>query len=225
VRHSLITNVFVGLFLAFPTLSFASGHSPEQTLQVSVFNDARVPLALLTQAEARASAVLAQAGIRAEWLHCSSDPRLAPDQFHTPSPCSRIAFPSHLSIRLLPRALIHSEDAFGQSFLDDSGIGAYANVYYDRVASFCLDSSQSHGDLLGYIFAHEIGHLLLGPDSHSPSGVMCARWSPPQLALASRGLIFFTSTQSALMRSRIESTLSSLFSEPRFRIRSSAFPS
>ena len=206
MRPSLITNIFVGLFLAFPTLSSGAGHSPQPALQVSLFNDAHVPLAVLTQAEARASAVLIQAGIYPEWLDCSSAPRPAADQFHAPSPCSRIAFPSHLSIRLLPRALVRSEDAFGQSFLDDSGIGAYANVYYDRVASFPLDSLESHGDLLGYIFVHEIGHLLLGPNSHSSSGVMCARWSPPQLALASRGLIFFSSSQSAQMRSRMEGT-------------------
>jgi len=206
MRHSLITNVFVGLFLAFPTVSSAAGRSPDTFLQVSLFNDAHVPLALLTHAEARASAVLAKAGVHVAWLACSGAPRPAPDQFQAPSSCSRIAFPSHLSIRLLSGATIRSEDAFGQSFLNESGIGAYANVYYDRVSSFRLDSPQSPGDLLGYIFAHEIGHLLLGPDSHSPSGVMCARWSPPQLALASRGLIFFTSSQSARMRSLLQAS-------------------
>lgn len=214
MRHSSITNIFVVLFLAFPTLCSAAGRSPERALQVSLFNDARIPSAVLTRAETRASAVLARAGIHVEWLHCSSSPRPAPDQFKPPSPCNRIAFPSHLSIRLLSHALVRSEDAFGQSFLDDSGIGAYANIYYARLAGLRLDSPQSHGDLLGYIFAHEIGHLLLGPDSHSPSGVMCALWSPPQLALASRGLIFFTASQAVLMRSLLEASIAVNASSP-----------
>ena len=178
--------------------------SPGPLLQVSIFNDAHVSLAVLTQAENRASSVLARAGIQAGWLNCSAPPGHAFDQFRPPSACSSIAFPLHLSIRILARGRAVTEDAFGQSFLDESGIGAYSNVYYDRIASFGSFESLSQSDLLGYIFAHEIGHLLLGPNSHSPAGVMCARWSPEQLSLASRGLIFFTSSQSALMRSRLK---------------------
>lgn len=209
MAHLHLTKLFVIMFL-LPYPFFATAppdRSPETVLQVSVFNDAHVSPVVLTDAETRASAVLSQAGIHVDWLDCSRPTGASPGQFRSPSPCARIAFPAHLSVRVVPRAFAATQDTFGQSFFDDSGIGAYANIYYDRVASFRGFASLREGDLLGYIFAHEIGHLLLGPNSHSISGVMCARWSPEQLALASRGLIFFTPAQSFLMRSRLTTAL------------------
>ena len=35
--------------------------------------------------------------------------------------------------------------------------------------------------ILGHAAAHEIGHLLLGSNSHSPFGLMRARWSGQDL--------------------------------------------
>jgi hypothetical protein len=158
----------------------------------------------MAQAESRASLVLEQAGMRVQWLKCAGAPAQAPSQFQKPSACSSIAFPSHLSVRILGGTRpLPGEDVFGQSFLDASGTGAYANVYYRHIADSGLERFLSNGEMLGYVIAHEVGHLLLRVSSHSPGGLMCARWSPAQLRLASKGLVFFTAAQSALMRSRL----------------------
>ena len=47
-----------------------------------------------------------------------------------------------------------------------------ATVLYDRVARFARRYHVKRDVLLGYVIAHEVGHLLLPPNSHSWQGVM-----------------------------------------------------
>jgi len=56
--------------------------------------------------------------------------------------------------------------------------------------------------MLGYVIAHEVGHLLLGVNSHSAEGLMCAHWRREELRHASLNFFFFTSKDAANLRSR-----------------------
>ena len=47
-----------------------------------------------------------------------------------------------------------------------------ATVLYDRVVAFARRYRVKREVLLGYVIAHEVGHLLLPPNSHSWQGVM-----------------------------------------------------
>ena len=60
----------------------------------------------------------------------------------------------------------------------------------------------SLGELLGYIVVHELGHLLLGKDSHSSEGVMRPVWQFEDLQQAARGRLGFTLSQVEQMRGR-----------------------
>ena len=51
--------------------------------------------------------------------------------------------------------------------------------------------------------AHEIGHLLLGSNSHAPAGIMSARWEGQELNRMARGNLLFTDAQSDQMRTEI----------------------
>ena len=53
---------------------------------------------------------------------------------------------------------------------------------------------------LGLTIAHEMGHLLLQSETHSVSGVMKARWLRPDLAIAERGALTFTSQEGRFMQ-------------------------
>jgi hypothetical protein len=55
-------------------------------------------------------------------------------------------------------------------------------------------------DILACVIAHEIGHLLLGPNSHSPTGIMMGIWSPGVLRGAGWGRLRFTPQQAELIR-------------------------
>ena len=61
-------------------------------------------------------------------------------------------------------------------------------MFYDRIE----EESERKGSfpehvLLGHIMAHEMGHLFLGPGSHSGRGIMRFPWQKADLERASRG--------------------------------------
>jgi predicted HD phosphohydrolase len=58
-------------------------------------------------------------------------------------------------------------------------------------------------EILACVIAHEIGHLLLGPNSHSPTGIMKAKWSADELRGAGWGRLLFTPQQAELIRAEV----------------------
>jgi len=174
-------------------------------IQVSLFDDAHVPHATLAQARDRASAIFSHAGIEVVWLVC--EPANPADFTPSRTACSDLAWPTHLSVRIIPRGRSIGADIFGQAMVDDSGHGIYSNIYYHN-----LIFSQNHpgigdGEMLGYVIAHEIGHLLLGTNSHSHTGLMQATWSAHVLSDMPRALLVFTPVQSSLIHSRLSAYL------------------
>ena len=51
--------------------------------------------------------------------------------------------------------------------------------------------------------AHELGHLLLGSNAHSSTGIMRAHWQGEELHRLSRGSLEFTSEQADHMRGKL----------------------
>jgi hypothetical protein len=200
-----LTFLLIVWALAFSTSSFAhppAPPTPDQPphLQVSLFNDARVDSATLAEAEARASAIFAESGIAVDWLVCAAaDPA---DFSPRRTACSALVWPSHLSVRIRPEATSVSADTFGQAFVDPHGEGLYSNVYFENLAR-PNRSSLSNGEMLGYVLAHELGHLLLGTNSHSASGIMQPRWDSSTLRAAALSSLVFTRGQSSTLRSRL----------------------
>jgi len=165
-------------------------------LTVSAFNDAGVRPSVLLTARARAEAVFAEAGIALTWLDCGT-----PGHWAAASRgCTALAYPSHLSLRLAQDGTHRSKDTFGESFLDDRGQGDYASIYMTALDSSPALKVLSEGELLGYVVVHELGHLLLGKDSHSQEGVMRPVWQFEDLRQAARGELRFTPDQVERMR-------------------------
>jgi hypothetical protein len=63
------------------------------------------------------------------------------------------------------------------------------------------------GVLLGHGIAHEIGHLLLGTQRHSSSGLMQAHWDARELRLAVSGLLNFSARQAEAIRADVQARL------------------
>ena len=83
------------------------------------------------------------------------------------------------------------------------GSRAVVSVYLDAVADVARRYGQPLGKILGIALAHEIGHVLLPPPSHSPTGIMQASWEGDAIRHAVAGDIAFTDRQAALMRNRL----------------------
>ncbi len=74
------------------------------------------------------------------------------------------------------------------------GYGRLANVYLDRITQFAGSSDpRKAGSILGYVMAHEIGHLLRDEPTHEPTGIMKAHWTSMDAAEMFVGVVAFTS--------------------------------
>jgi hypothetical protein len=82
---------------------------------------------------------------------------------------------------------------------------ASASVFCDRVERLSKGGYASLAVILGHAAAHEIGHLLLGSNSHSPLGLMRGSWSRQDLQRATGGDLLFTPSQALLIRQAIYS--------------------
>jgi hypothetical protein len=184
------------------TVTAAAGTKEASTgsLTLSVFNNASVPATVLVQAEEKAGGILAQARIQVKWLNCGTGGPLIPDQFELPSPCSSISYPSHLSVRIALTGNSLREDVFGEAFANRYGEGTHLNVYYAHIAESDAHKLLAEGELLGCVIAHEVGHLLLGTNSHGREGIMQCRWEEVQLRNAAKGNLQFTPRQAFAMR-------------------------
>lgn len=57
------------------------------------------------------------------------------------------------------------------------------------------DEAPGQGFLIQPIEVIELGHQLLGPGSHSPTGIMSNPWHTTHLRLAAKGQLAFTKEQ------------------------------
>jgi hypothetical protein len=84
-----------------------------------------------------------------------------------------------------------------------------ASVYYQGAAGLAHsdDAEFELPVILGCVIVHEIGHLLLGPYSHSSSGVMQAQWGRDQMRQVMMGRLLFTHEQSMRMREEVQTRM------------------
>jgi hypothetical protein len=175
-----------------------AGLEPEMT--ISVHNYADVPDGLLSAAEGQAKEIFHRSGLETAWLNCA--PKLEAVQ---PKSCY-FSDSSHLTLKINAHALqAKSKDrleVLGYAYPDDKGIGWFAYVFYDRINQLAERERLGHS-LLAEVMAHEVGHLLLGSNSHSVAGIMSAHWTSKQLKNIAEGAMNFLPAQSKIMRERV----------------------
>lgn len=119
------------------------------------------------------------------------------------SGCGQFDWPTRLGVRLVSQSNQVQDDVFGVAFLSAEGTGCYSNVYYDRATSLRSGQNVGVAGILGNVIAHELGHLLLGSNSHTPTGIMRARWDDKELRKAAMGDLLFTADQAESMRRKL----------------------
>jgi hypothetical protein len=117
--------------------------------------------------------------------------------------CASVEWPTHLAVRVVPRSRLATNEVFGVAFLSARGEGCYSDIFYDRVMELHVDWTVSLADTLGNVMAHELGHLLLGSNSHSGMGIMRAHWQNEELRRLSRGGLWFTNEQADRMTGKL----------------------
>jgi hypothetical protein len=223
VLHSSKTCLLlVTLCLAFAFPAGAETYPDEKPrVTVSVYNDAGVPATVLVQAEQEAAKIFDRAGLRVIWKECSTT-QVGPDALVRAgersslleqagsawsglktSACASFEWPTHLALRVVSRSRLATGEVFGAAFLSADSQGCYSDVFYDRVMELHANWKATLADTLGSVMAHELGHLLLGSNSHSVMGIMRARWQSEELRRLSRGALLFTTEQADRMNERV----------------------
>jgi hypothetical protein len=102
--------------------------------------------------------------------------------------------------------------ALGVALVLDGIAGHYASVFYGRIRGLAEAQRVRPGLILGYVIAHEIGHLLLKSTAHSRSGLMRYGWDAESLRQVERGSLYLLSEEAkrareeAAMRASVDST-------------------
>jgi hypothetical protein len=95
-----------------------------------------------------------------------------------------------------------SLEAGGRAFMDDQEYGFMVDAYFGAINDLTLRFPLAGNDqVLGYVIAHELGHLLIGA-GHRPNGLMrAASWGKQELeALNHRRLKFNDWKRAAIQR-------------------------
>jgi hypothetical protein len=166
-------------------------HAAQPVLTVRVFQYAAIPDGQIARAEEEAGLIFGRAGIRISWVDCrNANPA-----------CRKGLAGTEIVLRSLPP---HVADG-ARGTLGWGWAGAYANVYPAEISAKARHAFVDEGLLLGIVVAHEIGHTLLGPNSHSRTGVMSAHLAPTDLESAVKRWLVFTPEQGRRLRAEVAS--------------------
>jgi hypothetical protein len=86
--------------------------------------------------------------------------------------------------------------------------GQFASLSVARAGDQLQEAPElTLGQLIGHGIAHEIGHLLLGTNSHSDTGLMSAHWNRQELMLAAHMQLLFSAKEAARIREDVRARM------------------
>jgi hypothetical protein len=182
-----------------PQVLAAKNTNKPQAITVALHDQAGVPRETLQEAERAATGIFEQAGIRLDWLDCTA----SPGKGSLEQRCRQAVYPQLLHLTVLSRSRGLSPGTMGISFLSPAGDGAYADIFFEPASEVPGVDERDLGLLLGHAAAHELGHLLLGNNSHAVQGLMRARWDNSELLQVRNGKLTFSESEAQQMQKRI----------------------
>jgi len=198
MKRLLVNGLTVSLILAAPGFGAPKSAQKGQAVsegQVSIrIRDYAHANPLVRQhAEQVAGEILQKAGVATRWIDC-------PIGSSGTGACSSPVSTPDFFVNLLPHSMsdrLHQPGGVLGSAIEGSGnkFGYIASVFYDVARESAAERQVDFGELLGDAIAHELGHLLLGTNSHAGPGLMCAFWSGNQFRLAAQGLLAFSDAE------------------------------
>jgi len=166
-----------------------------QSMRVAVCNRGQVPGTVVERAKAETAYVFQAMDVEIRWMECGAEIG-AQDSRQRPDFIVRMQMGGHITT-----AGPASLDAMGRAFMNDTGYGYMVDTYYTAIRDLArLFPYAGDDQLLGYVMAHELGHLLISA-GHRPNGIMRASWNKAEMeALNQRHLKFNDWERKAILR-------------------------
>jgi len=119
-------------------------------------------------------------GLRTEWTGVVQQNEKHPGSAPRGGSISRLPIAQVTLIILTPKMAARGrveEGALGFAAVPEEGMGRIAYAIYDRIRETAARAAMNQDDLLGFVIAHEIAHLLLPRGAHVESGLMRGHWN------------------------------------------------
>ena len=204
--------------MAFASTLFASAVQSEAqearerqpSLTIRLYNYAGIDERILERSRRVTGRVFDGIGFETAWLDCP----VSPEGISANRACAERPPADHVVLNLLPREMSRKygfrRGVFGFALPTAEGKpGNHVSLFFERVLDLAyhggVGTSLEHGQaiILGHMMAHEVGHLLLGPESHGSRGVMSFPWGKRTLTRMERGLVRFTDAEAQRMQEEL----------------------
>ena len=158
------------------------------SMAVLLINHANAPSDVVAAAQELVSRVFLAAGLKVEWS-------VAGNMQHAVSDCRlRVILTAQPQD---PRG--RRMNVMGTAIIGPAGSGRLAYVFLREVEDYAGLTNTDPAAALGYVMAHEMGHLLLG-HGHSVAGLMRAKWEPMEIARIREDLLTFSADEATTVR-------------------------
>lgn len=182
-------------------------------IMIRTRNYAGVAANILTDAEEVATGIFRNAGIETRWADEvltaeNSQVNSAVLPARTPTDIQLSIFPRVMSARLnIPDNVMGLAPGSGPDrtivYIFDRNVEARFWRLLRACGSGRIGRQVSKAQILGHAIAHEVGHLLLNQQGHSPYGIMRGVWSFADFLEMTRGMLLFTPQQRELLRADV----------------------
>jgi hypothetical protein len=197
--------------------SASEAYGEELAVTIQIHDYAGVSAKALSRACAVVSRIYANIEVRTDWIGVVRfDKRRKPlPGQETPRSVAQFTL-NILTMKMVDRHRV-GDFVLGYVAVSTEGMGRIAYVINDRVEDTAAQVPMNKGDLLGFVMAHEIGHLLLPHgsasqphDSHTLTGLMRGRWDVTDFVRLDVRTLSFPQAQARQIRDAIENESSAV---------------
>ena len=171
--------VFMFVVGSVPLLAADDRTDTELVVTIQIHDYWHVSSQSLSRAREVVTAMYERIGVRTEWMGVVQQSESHPGSPRRDS-ISRLPIAQVTLIILTPKMAARGhveESALGFAAVPTEGMGRIAYAIYDRVRDTAARAAMSEEDLLGFVMAHEIAHLMLPRGAHVEAGLMRGHWN------------------------------------------------
>ena len=197
----MTSNLVIAVVVAATLPAFSKKSTSDVRITIRIMDYVNIPAVERAEVQTNAKRILGQAGVAVAFVDCFIAGVATGDET-----CRNPLGPVDFDLRISPPKQ-SMKGELGYAAMSPDG-GAIVTVFIDPRRRKARAGNLSNGVIVGHAVAHEIGHLLLGPNSHSAAGIMRPVWRPVDEEWMAQGGLLFDQRQASRMRSALIERLS-----------------